>query len=85
VIGHAHWPITGTIRSVAAGLEANSDLRDAVARARAAAEQDGSLHPHPGKHVQVTDQFRAAIAQLIDDGTYAAAVAEVVADDPELT
>lgn len=65
-------------------LGANSDLRDAVARARAAAEKDGSLHPLPGKHVEVTPEFRAAIARLIDDGTYAAAVAEVVADDPEL-
>ena len=77
--------MTGTVRRVAVDLEANSDLRDAVARARAAAEKDGSLHPHPGKHVQVTSEFRAALAQLIDDGTYTAAVAEVVTDDPELT
>lgn len=74
----------GAISNMALDLEANRDLQDAVGRARAAADKDGSLHPLPGKHVQVTPKFRAAIARLVGDGTYASAVAEVVADDPEL-
>ncbi len=65
-------------------LDSNSSLRTAVERARAAAEKDGSLHPLPGKHIETTPEFRAAFATLIDDGTYAAAIAEVIADDPEL-
>jgi hypothetical protein len=69
---------------MAIDLQANRGLREAIARARAAADKDGSLHPLPGKHVQVTPEFRAAIARLVSDGTYASAVAEVVADDPDL-
>ena len=34
--------------------------------------------------LETTPEFRAAIAKLIDDGTYTAAIAEEIADDPEL-
>jgi hypothetical protein len=64
----------------------NPDLRSAIERARRAFLADGSLDrpkaapPLPA----MPDEVRGAIERLIADGTYAAAVAEVVAEDPEL-
>lgn len=65
-------------------LGSNTELRDAVARARAAAAANGSLKPEPGRRVDTTPAYREAIEQLTSDGTYAEAVAAVVSVNPEL-
>jgi hypothetical protein len=69
---------------MAVDLGANVALKDAVQRARAAAEADGSLHPLPGESVATTPAFREAIETLLADGTYARAVDAVIAADPDL-
>jgi len=69
---------------MAVDLGTNAELKDAVLRARAAAEADGSLHPLPGEHLDTTQAFREAIERLLADGTYADAVATVIAADPDL-
>src|SRR4051812_16897018 len=67
---------------VAVDLDTNVALREAVERARSAAEADGSLHPAPGEHVEISPEFREAIEKLLEDGTYAEAVAAVIAANP---
>jgi len=69
---------------MAVDLGTNAELKDAVLRARAAADADGSLHPLPDEHPDTTQAFREAIERLLADGTYAAAVATVTAADPDL-
>ena len=69
---------------MAVDLGTNPALKEAVLRARAAAEADGSLRPRPGEHVATTSAFREAMETLLADGTYADAVATVVAADPDL-
>ena len=69
---------------MAVDLGTNPALKEAVLRARAAAEADGSLHPLQGEHVATTLAFRDAIETLLADGTYAGAVATVIAADPDL-
>jgi len=70
---------------VAVDLRTNVALKDAVLRARAAAEADGTLHPGgPGEHVVTTPAFREAMETLLADGTYADAVASVAAANPDL-
>ena len=70
--------------TVSVDLGSNTELRDAVERARAAAEANGSLHPEPGKRIETTAAYRAAMKRLMSDGTYTDAVAAVVAANPEL-
>lgn len=62
------------------------ELRHAIEEARRAARDDVSVGPratHPFVS-PLTDEERAAVRAAIDEGAYAAAVAAVVADDPEL-
>lgn len=65
-------------------LSTNVALMDAVRRAREAAEDDGSLHPISGEHIDTALAVRDAIDRLLTDGTYADAIAAVIAADPEL-
>lgn len=62
------------------------ELRDAVTRARESASRNGSLRPpRVGPFVSpLTADERRAVAELIEDGTLAAAIAAVAADDPDL-
>lgn len=69
---------------VAVDLDTNAELKEAVLRARAAAEADGSLRLPRGEHLDKTLAFREAIERLLADGTYADAVATVIAADPDL-
>lgn len=68
---------------MAINLNAKVVLSEAVQRARAEAEADGSLHPSPGERVETTPQFREAIQALIAEGIYDDAVA-ALAVDPDL-
>ena len=70
--------------TVSVDLGSNTELRDAVERARVAAKANGSLHPEPGKRIETTPAYRAAMRRLMSDGIYAEAVAAVVAANPEL-
>ncbi|HVV35187.1 MAG TPA: hypothetical protein VHC63_01200 [Acidimicrobiales bacterium] len=69
---------------MALDLDRYPSLRQAVERARAAAEKDGSLHPLPGKHIETTPAFREAFAKIVADGTFAEAVATIAEHDPDL-
>ena len=62
------------------------ELDEAVARARRLAAELGELRPlAPGPYRSpVGREVAEAVMGLLRDGTYAAAVARVVADDPEL-
>lgn len=67
-------------------IELSPELREIVARARRAAETAGELRP-PGAgplRSPIPVEARAAIMELLRDGTYAAAVARVAAEDPDL-
>jgi hypothetical protein len=67
-------------------IELNPELREVVARARRAAEAAGELRP-PGVgplRSAIPLEARNAIMEWLRDGSYAAAVARVVADDPDL-
>lgn len=67
-------------------VELSPELRGAIERARQSFMNDGSLErpksapPLP----EMPPEVRAAVEALIADGTYAKAVAEVAAEDPEL-
>jgi len=69
---------------VATNVKTNAALREAIERARASADADGSLHPSLGERVATTPEFREAIHRLISDGTYDEAVAVLSATDPDL-
>lgn len=69
---------------MAAELDTNAPLTEAVQRARAAAEADGSLHPRAGDRIATTPEFREAVERLTSDGTYAEAVAAVISVNPDL-
>jgi hypothetical protein len=69
---------------MAVDLGTNAASKNAVTRARAAAEADGSLHPPPGETFPTTPAFRAAIEKLLSDGTYADVIATFAAADPDL-
>ena len=70
---------------MAVDFRTNLELKDAVQRARAAAEADGSLHPVPGESLATTAEFRKAVETLVADGTYGRAVDATSAADPDLT
>lgn len=66
-------------------VDLNSGLRDAIDRARPAVQaaidrQRGLRSPRPPLPIEV----REAVERLLVNGTYARAVVEVTADDPEL-
>ena len=66
-------------------LTISPELAAAAARARAAAQQAGELRAAPGSQpVSLSDEVRAALVEWRASGDYDRAVAEVVADDPDL-
>lgn len=67
-------------------VELTPELGEVVERARRRATDDGELRPpRPGPYRSpVPSEAADAVHELLRDGTYAAAVANVVADDPEL-
>jgi hypothetical protein len=74
------------VRMAVEPIEPGPQLREAVVRARQAAEAAGELRPpEPGPcRSPLPPEAAEAILELLRDGTYAAAVARVVAEDPEL-
>jgi hypothetical protein len=62
------------------------ELAAVVARARAAAEEAGELRSTPFSFPDagLSPEARAAIADWLSSGDYDRAVAEIVADDPDL-
>ena len=71
---------------MAATLRLDPDLAAAVDRARKLAEDAGELSPSRGGSFEsrIPPEVGSAIVELLRDGTYAATVARVVADDPDL-
>jgi hypothetical protein len=63
-----------------------NDLQVAVERARARGQSSGEFRPViAGSFVlPVSDELAAFIDRILSDGTYFEAVAQLVADDPEL-
>jgi hypothetical protein len=61
-------------------------LDEVVARARRRVAETGELErSRPGRYRSpVPPEVANAVLELLRDGTYAAAVASVVADDPDL-
>ena len=67
-------------------IDLSPELREIVERARRAAEEAGELLP-PGVgplRCTIPVEAREAIIELLRDGTYAAAVARIAAEDPDL-
>jgi hypothetical protein len=62
------------------------ELAAAVARARVAAEEAGELRSTPAgsPNAGLSPEARAALADWRSSGDYDRAVAEIVADDPDL-
>ncbi|MGH9124758.1 MAG: hypothetical protein ACRDZ8_08535 [Acidimicrobiales bacterium] len=81
----AHIP-GGRLERVAVDHTTPSELQVAVERARALAQSSGEFRPViAGSFVQpVSDELAAFIDRILRDGTYFQAVAQLVADDPEL-
>jgi hypothetical protein len=67
-------------------LELNPELDEVVARARRRVAETGELaRSRSGRdRSPVPPEVADAVLELLRDGTYAAAVASVVADDPDL-
>lgn len=66
-------------------LTISPELAAVVARARAAAEETGELRPASGvRALPLSDEVRAVLADWRASGDYDRAVAEIVADDPDL-
>lgn len=72
--------------AVATKLRLDPDLAAAVERARGLAAESGELTPGRGEpfETRIGPEVGEVIGELLRDGTYADAVARVVADDPEL-
>jgi hypothetical protein len=61
------------------------EFREAVERARTLAVADGELHPANGPFESpLPPQVREKLEEILHDGTYDRAVADVIAEDPEL-
>lgn len=69
---------------MALNLDSNLELLVASAREQAIAAGDFPLPGDGPAVIDLPDVVRKALVQIIEDGTYAQAVAEVVATDPEL-
>jgi len=71
---------------MASTLRLEPDLAAVVDRARTLTEDAGEVTPGQGMSFEsrVPPEVGVAIIELLRDGTYAAAVARVVADDPDL-
>jgi hypothetical protein len=67
-------------------IELSPELRSVVEHARQAAEAAGELRPPVAGPLQSTIpvEAREAIVGLLRDGTYAASVARIAADDSDL-
>jgi hypothetical protein len=67
-------------------IELNPELREVVARARRAAEIAGELRPPAAGPLRssIPPEARAAVMEWLRDGSYAAVVARIAADDPDL-
>jgi len=67
-------------------VERNPELDAVVARVRRHAAETGELGRYrSGRYrSQVPPEVADAVLELLRDGTYAAAVASIVADDPDL-
>jgi hypothetical protein len=66
-------------------VELTPELGEVVARARRRAASAGELQARPGPYRSpVPPEAADAVLELLRDGTYAAAVARVVAEDPDL-
>lgn len=67
-------------------LELDPELQAVVARARELARKSGELLDGPGAPSSdgISPAVRAAVADWVDSGDYDRAVAELVADDPDL-
>ena len=75
---------TSSVWHVAVDLGTNLALKNAVLRARAAAEADGSLHPLPGESLPTTPEFREAVKTIVADGTYGRCVDAIIAAEPDV-
>jgi len=62
------------------------DLETVVARARQLAIESGELLPAdtPSYRAQVAEDVREFVLSIVRDGTYAAAIAELGRQDPDL-
>lgn len=67
-------------------LELDPELQAVVSRARELARESGELLDGPGAPPSegISPAVRAAVADWVDSGDYDRAVAELVADDPDL-
>lgn len=72
--------------AMAMRLRLDPELAAAVEQARRLASEAGELTPGGGAPFEtvISPEVGAAIGSLLRDGTYAAAVARVIADDPDL-
>lgn len=77
----------GTISWMATALRLDPELSAVVQRARRRAEELGELPGEPISSLEprISLEVGEVILELLRDGTYAAAVERIVADDPELT
>jgi hypothetical protein len=71
---------------MATGLHSDPELVAAVDRARREAQRAGELRSSPPGRLDdfVDPEARAALARWVASGGYERALAEVVADDPDL-
>jgi len=71
---------------MATTLNLDPELQSVVDRARVLARERGELLDGPGTPPSdgLSPAIRAAVADWLDSGDYDRAVAEIVADDPDL-
>lgn len=71
---------------MATTLKLDWELRSVVDRARELARERGELLDGPGAPLSedLSPAIRAAVIDWVDSGDYDRAVAEIVADDPDL-
>lgn len=78
--------IVGSLPLVTTRMKLDPELQAVVERARALARERGELRDGPGAPPSegLSPAARAAVADWVDSGDYDRAVAEIVADDPDL-
>lgn len=79
-------PNVGSLATVATRMKLDPELQAVVERARVLARERGELRDGPGAPPSdgLSPAVRAAVADWVDSGDYDRAVAEIVADDPDL-